>query len=197
MAEVQRSKLNELYRGYGHDSAVRSLLLRFMREKVKDESSAKFYREYLPNMQHYMPSGGLIIIDFRMAREFLGVEKEQEQAILDLFHDYSEAVHEHQLSLAGAIGDSSSEVIRFHMGMAMKLDTEYGERFRKLLRDEQVKKVPQLLAQVHGYKYSFTPPIKQQLEITPEQANGVIKFMNHQQTKFPDAVKNAGFDYEK
>lgn len=197
LSEVQLTKLNALYQGYSNDNTVRTLLLRFMREKTAAETSAKLYKEYLPNMQLYMQSEGLILMDFKIARDFLGLQKEQENAVLDLYHDYAETVNELQLSLARSIGVSPDETIRFHLDVAMKLGKEYSDRFRKLLRDDQVSKVPQLLAQVLGCKYSFTPPIKQQIGITPEQDLEITKFTTKQQAKFPNALKNAGLDYEK
>jgi hypothetical protein len=187
-----------LFASFDHDRVVVDLISTLSGDNMRAAAIAKGYAKAHPNIQLQMKAKGLLLMDHKIAREFLELSPEQEQSLILLYQDYKDAVDELQMSLSSALlKKPTEETTRIHRQKASLLNSVYTELFMKLLTNHQQMLLQKLLCQVIGYKYCQTSPVKEQIGITEEQARRSLAFGVKCMEEFNEKRNASDCDYEK
>lgn len=194
----QLGLFDTLFASFDHDRVVVDLISTLSGDQLRAAAIAKGYSKAHPNIQLQMKAKGLLLMDHKIAREFLELSPEQDKTIILLYQDYKDAVDELQMSLSAALlKEPTVETTRIHRQKAMKLNESYLELFMNLLTKNQQMLLEKLLCQVIGYKYCQTSPVKEQIGITEEQARRSLAFGVKCMEEFNEKRNASDCDYEK
>lgn len=189
--------LDIIYAECNHDISVLAIVSRLNNTRAVQLEKNAGYKTAHHNIQFYMPSDMLIVMDQKPARDYLQLSPEQDIDVQSLYTQYLETVTKLQLSLSDSLTRTGDESYRAFQNQAYKYDSEYTARFHNIMNPSQKTRILQLTAQVVGYKFSFSVPFLQQLGVTTQQNKNQLRYLSKKTFEYPESLDGSNFDYEK